>query len=86
MLTQGLSPNHPRAQVYDGYMALARHVLKFDKDTFAAWRDGADAAAMAYLKQPILSKDPVSGWGLWLGWDAAWLIHGCLCTRLSRIL
>jgi hypothetical protein len=47
--------------VHDGYTALARCVMRFEKATFAAWHDGADAVAMAHLKQPILVKDPATG-------------------------
>ena len=48
-------------QVHERYMALGRSALRFEKAAFAAWRDGADAAAMAHLKEPILVKDASTG-------------------------
>lgn len=57
----GPLPQPPRRQVHERYTALARSALNFEKAAFAGWRDGADAAAMAHLKQPILSKDADTG-------------------------
>ena len=48
-------------QVHECYLALARSVMQFEKATFAAWRDTADAVAIAHLKAPILVKDADSG-------------------------
>lgn len=47
--------------VHDRYLSLARCVMHYERDAFRAWAAGADAAAIAALKQPILAKDAASG-------------------------
>ena len=49
------------AAVHDRYLALGRAAMNYERDAFAAWAAGADAAAMACLKQPVLAKGPATG-------------------------
>lgn len=47
--------------VHKHYTALARAVMAHEKACFGRWAEGVGAAAMAYLKQPVLAKDAESG-------------------------
>lgn len=48
-------------QVHERYMALARHMVDYEKAWFSGWRDSVDNAAMRYLKQPIFARMPDTG-------------------------
>lgn len=48
-------------QVHERYMALARHVLAFEKQCFQGWRDMVDGVVMRHLRQPIFARAPDTG-------------------------
>ncbi|GBG66229.1 hypothetical protein CBR_g57832 [Chara braunii] len=45
-------------EVHKKYVALARQMMVFEKTWFANWKNTVDVATLAYLKQPIIRKEP----------------------------